>query len=64
MLSVQMEQRVNLKLLVKLGKTFTETYTILKEVYENGCLSRTQITKDRMLFVHLRFVLRSVDGKS
>ncbi|KAJ8936790.1 hypothetical protein NQ318_021932 [Aromia moschata] len=26
MLSVQMEQRVNLKFLVKLGKTFTEVY--------------------------------------
>ncbi|KAJ8948156.1 hypothetical protein NQ318_009244 [Aromia moschata] len=36
MLSVQMEQRVNIKFLVKLGKTFTE-------VYGNECLSRTQV---------------------
>ncbi|KAJ8952534.1 hypothetical protein NQ318_003330 [Aromia moschata] len=36
-----MEQRVNLKFLVKLGKTFTEAYAMLKEVYENECLSRT-----------------------
>ncbi|KAJ8941778.1 hypothetical protein NQ318_006814 [Aromia moschata] len=43
MLSVQMEQRVNLKFLVKLGKTFTEVYAMLKEVYGNECLSRTQI---------------------
>ncbi|KAJ8955122.1 hypothetical protein NQ318_009015 [Aromia moschata] len=38
-----MEQRVNLKLLVKLGKTFTEVYALLKEVYGNECLSRTQV---------------------
>ncbi|KAJ8956912.1 hypothetical protein NQ318_014330, partial [Aromia moschata] len=35
MLSVQMEQRVNLNFLVKIGKTFTEIYAMLKEVYEN-----------------------------
>ncbi|KAJ8958216.1 hypothetical protein NQ318_017357 [Aromia moschata] len=38
MLGVQMEQRVNLKFLVKLGKTFTEAYAMLKEVYGNECL--------------------------
>ncbi|KAJ8944951.1 hypothetical protein NQ318_013099 [Aromia moschata] len=43
MLSVQMEQRVNLKFLVKLGKTFTEAYAMLKEVYGNECLSCTQV---------------------
>ncbi|KAJ8952159.1 hypothetical protein NQ318_018496 [Aromia moschata] len=32
MLSVQMEQRGNLKFLVKLGKTFTEAYKMLKEM--------------------------------
>ncbi|KAJ8938993.1 hypothetical protein NQ318_015558, partial [Aromia moschata] len=36
-----MEQRVNLKFLIKLGKTFTEAYAMLKEVYGNKCLSRT-----------------------
>ncbi|KAJ8947679.1 hypothetical protein NQ318_009564 [Aromia moschata] len=39
----RMEQRVNLKFLVKLGKTFTEAYAMLKEVYRNECLSRTQV---------------------
>ncbi|KAJ8958122.1 hypothetical protein NQ318_006051 [Aromia moschata] len=38
-----MEQRDNLKFLVKLGKTFTETYAMLKELYGNECLSRTQV---------------------
>ncbi|KAJ8961821.1 hypothetical protein NQ318_021436 [Aromia moschata] len=41
--SFSMEQRVNLKFLVKLGKTFTEAYAMLKEVYGNECLSRTQV---------------------
>ncbi|KAJ8962618.1 hypothetical protein NQ318_001011 [Aromia moschata] len=45
MLSVQMEQWVNLKFLVQLGKTFTETYAMLKEVYENECLSPTQVSE-------------------
>ncbi|KAJ8961894.1 hypothetical protein NQ318_021512 [Aromia moschata] len=35
--------RVNPKFRVKLGKTFTEAYAMLKEVYGNECLSRTQI---------------------
>ncbi|KAJ8952071.1 hypothetical protein NQ318_010981 [Aromia moschata] len=43
MLSVQMEQRVNLKFLVKLGKTFIEAYAMLKEVYGSVCLSRSQV---------------------
>ncbi|KAJ8938780.1 hypothetical protein NQ318_009135 [Aromia moschata] len=36
MLSVQMEQRVNLKFLVKLGKTY-------RSLCNNECLSRTQV---------------------
>ncbi|KAJ8955180.1 hypothetical protein NQ318_009075 [Aromia moschata] len=40
---VQMEQRMNLKFLVKLGKTFTEAYAMLKEVYGNACLSCTHV---------------------
>ncbi|KAJ8949031.1 hypothetical protein NQ318_005205, partial [Aromia moschata] len=35
--------RLNFKFLVKLGKTFTETYAMLKEVYGNECLSLTQV---------------------
>ncbi|KAJ8961260.1 hypothetical protein NQ318_008944 [Aromia moschata] len=38
-----MEQRVNLKFLVKLGKTFTEAYAMVKEVYGNECLSHIQV---------------------
>ncbi|KAJ8950462.1 hypothetical protein NQ318_010340 [Aromia moschata] len=37
------EQRVNLKFLVKLGKTFTEAYAMLKKLYGNECLPRTQV---------------------
>ncbi|KAJ8963145.1 hypothetical protein NQ318_018610 [Aromia moschata] len=43
MLSVQMEERVNLKSLVKLGKAFIEAYAMLKEVYGNECLSGIQV---------------------
>ncbi|KAJ8963447.1 hypothetical protein NQ318_018927 [Aromia moschata] len=43
MLSVHMEQWVNLKFLVKLEKTFTEACAMLKEVYGSECLSLTQI---------------------
>ncbi|KAJ8939419.1 hypothetical protein NQ318_020874 [Aromia moschata] len=41
--NVQMEQRVNLKFLVKLGKTFTEAHAMSKQVYGNDCLSRKQV---------------------
>ncbi|KAJ8945974.1 hypothetical protein NQ318_017090 [Aromia moschata] len=40
-----MEQGVNLKFLVKLGKTFTEAYVVLKDAYGNECLSRTQVSE-------------------
>jgi hypothetical protein len=43
MLSVNVEQRVNVKFCVKLGKFATETYNLLKIVYGNECLSRTQV---------------------
>jgi len=39
MLSVNMEQRFNVKFCVKLGKYATETYDLLKKVYGNECLS-------------------------
>ncbi|KAJ8954449.1 hypothetical protein NQ318_011125 [Aromia moschata] len=38
----KLEQRVNLKFPIKLGKTFAEAYEMLQEVYGNECLSRTQ----------------------
>ena len=43
MLSVKVEQRINVKFLMKLGKSATETYGLLKEVFRDECLSRTQV---------------------
>jgi histone-lysine N-methyltransferase SETMAR len=39
----KIEQRVNIKFLVKLRKSATETFHLLKEVYGEDCLSRTQV---------------------
>ena len=44
-LSVNVEQRVNVKFCVKLGKFATETYGLLKKVYGDECLSRTRVFK-------------------
>jgi len=38
-----MEQRINVKFCVKLGKSARETYSCLKKVYGDECLSRTQV---------------------
>ena len=43
MLSANVEQRVNIKFLTKLGKSATETYNLLTELYGDQCLSRTQV---------------------
>lgn len=43
MLSVQKEQRVNIKFLFKLGKSASETFVMLQQVYGDDCLSRTQV---------------------
>jgi len=43
LLSVNVEQRVNMKCCVKLGKSATETYDLLKKAYGNECLSHTQV---------------------
>jgi len=45
MLSVNVEQRVNVKFCVKLGKSTTETYDLLKKVYGDECLSHTQVSE-------------------
>ncbi|EGI60514.1 FLJ37770-like protein, partial [Acromyrmex echinatior] len=37
------EQRIVVKFHVKLGKTATETYNLLKEVYGHECLSRARV---------------------
>jgi hypothetical protein len=38
-----MEQRMNIKFCVKLGKTPTETYEMLQTVYSDGALSRSSV---------------------
>jgi transposase len=38
-----MEQRVNIKFCVKLGKTPTETYEMLQTVYDNEALSHSSV---------------------
>jgi len=43
MLRVNVEQHVNVKLCVKLGKSNTETYDMLKKDYGDECLSRTEV---------------------
>jgi len=45
MLSVNVEQCVNVKFCVKLGKSATEMYDLLKQVYGDECLSHTQVFK-------------------
>jgi len=42
-LSVNVEQGVNVKFCVKLGKSATETYDFLKKVYGDECLSCTEV---------------------
>jgi len=43
MLNVNVEQRANVKFCVKLGKSATETYYLLKKVNGDECLSHTQV---------------------
>jgi hypothetical protein len=43
MLSLELEQRVNVKFLAKLEKSATETYNLLIEVYGDECLSHSQV---------------------
>jgi [histone H3]-lysine36 N-dimethyltransferase SETMAR len=43
MLNISVQQRVNVKFCLKLGKTATECHETLKTVYGSDCLSRTQI---------------------
>jgi len=43
MISVNVEQRVNVKFYAKLGKSAAEMYDLLKKVYGDECLSRTQV---------------------
>lgn len=40
MVSVLIEQRVNMKFLVKLGKSTSETYSLLQQVHSGECMLR------------------------
>ena len=40
---MSIEQRINLKFLVRLGKTPTETFNLLQEVYGDATMSKTRI---------------------
>ena len=40
---MSIEQKINLKFLVRLGKTPTETFNLLQEVYGDATMSRTRI---------------------
>ncbi|EGI70284.1 FLJ37770-like protein [Acromyrmex echinatior] len=37
------EQRANIKFCFKLGKTFTETHNLMKQVYGDNCVARASI---------------------
>jgi len=37
------EQRANIKFGFKIGKTFTETFQLMKQVYGDDCLSRSRV---------------------
>lgn len=43
MSAIRIEQRTNLKFLVKLGKTPTESLQMLQQVYGSEALSRTRV---------------------
>ena len=40
---MRIEQRANINFCFNLGKTFTETYQMMKKVYGDDCLSRSRI---------------------
>ncbi|EGI69179.1 FLJ37770-like protein [Acromyrmex echinatior] len=61
MISVTIEQRIVVKFHVKLGKTATETYNLLKEVYGHECLSRarglsvSKMAEKTLKMIHVAF---------
>ena len=48
---MSVEQRTNIKFCVKLGKTATETFNMLLEVYGDSCMSRTRVFEWHKRFV-------------
>lgn len=45
MIDINVEQRVVIKFYVKLGKSASETFSLLKTVYEESCLKRSTLFK-------------------
>jgi len=39
------EQGANIKFCFKIGKTFTETFQLMKQVYGDDCLSRSRVQR-------------------
>ena len=57
MISLKIEQRINLKFLVKLKKSPNECFQLLKEVFGDNCVSRTQVFEWHKRFVEGREVV-------
>jgi hypothetical protein len=55
-----MEQRVNIKFCVKLGKTPTETYEMLQTVYGDEALSHSSVFEWFKLYYYITWTLRSI----
>ena len=51
---MSIEQRINIKFCVKLGKTATETMKMLRDVYGDSYMSRTRVFEWRKRFVEGR----------
>ena len=64
MLSANVEERVNIKVLTKLGKSDTETYNLLTEVYGDQCLSRTQVFEWFKKFKEGREYVRAIQNRA
>ena len=58
---MSIEQRANIKFCFKLGKTFNETYQMMKKVYGDGCLSRSRIHEWLKRFQEGRETLKDDD---
>ena len=57
MISQKIEQRINLKFLVKLKKPPTECFQLLKEVFGDNCMSRSQIFEWHKRFLEGREIV-------
>ena len=51
---ITIEQRINIKFCVKLGKTTTETLKMLSDVYGDSSMSRTRVFEWHKRFVESR----------